>query len=447
MAEPAEPLLLGIDLGTSALKCGVWTPRGHRAGFARIPYSTRGDALRPRIAEQSAEDWWRALLAGVGAATAQIDPRRIEALGVGGHAPSPVFVDAELAAVAPVLTWLDPRPAVFVERLRRALGRPPASGPERLATQLAARALWLREHAPGDLARARSALFSGDYLAARLTGRPLTTAGPGAPEVFAAAGLPAGLLPPRELKPGETAGPLSPAAAGVLGLPAGLPVMAGGLDSFLGSVGSGICEPGDACINAGSASVVALVARPPVSGRFTLAGRPLASRPVGVGGRTLERAHALTGSPRPLPDLLEEAARRGPGDSLGARDLDFGDLGPAGLDRALPELACEGDPVEAIRRVLTAVCRAEGRVLEELAAAGGPVRRVRLVGGLAALPELGRFRAQVLGRPLEVQEETDSGALGAALLAALAAGRFADLHQAGTAMVRLAWRHEPDEEF
>jgi sugar (pentulose or hexulose) kinase len=439
----AEPLLLGIDLGTSALKCGVWTPRGHRAGLARIPYPTRGDALRPRTAEQSAEDWWRALLAGVGAATAGIDPRRIEALGVGGHAPSPVFADAELAPVAPVLTWLDPRPAVYMERLRRALGRPPASGPERLATQLAARALWLREHAPGGFARARWALGSGDYLAARLTGRPLTTAGPGAPEILAAAGLPAVLLPPRELKPGETAGPLSPAAADALGLPAGIPVVAGGLDSFLGSVGSGISEPGDACLNAGSASVVALVARPPAAGRFTLAGHPLASRPVGVGGRTLERAQALTGSPRPLPELLEEAARRGPGGGLGAGSLDPGELDPGGLERALPELVCGGDPVEAIRRVLTAVCQAEGRVLEELAAAGGPVRRVRLVGGLAALPELGRFRARVLGRAVEVPEETDSGALGAALLAALAAGRFTDLHQAGAAMVRLAWRCEP----
>lgn len=429
----SEPLYLGVDLGTSALKCGLWSADGRRAGFARVPYPTREAA---GAAEQSAEEWWRSLAAGIAAAAEGLDPRRIEAVGVGGHAPSPAFVDAELAPVAPVMTWLDSRPTPYLNLLLGAVGAPPSSGPERLARHLAARALWLRDHAEGKLARARSVLHSGDFLAARLTGRVVTTGGPAA-SVFAAADLPSQLLPQRELAPGKTVGGVAPAPARALGLPSGVPVVAGGLDSFLGSVGSGICWPGDSCINSGSASVVALLGRPSTPGRFELAGLPLLSRPAAVGARTLGRAYGLTGSGRPFAGLLREAARRGP---------DGGTLDAAGIEEALPELARHGDPVETIRRVLGVICRAERALLEELEAAHGPVRRVRLVGGQAALPELGRWRAAVLGKRVEVPAETESGALGAALLAALATGRFAaDPRTAAARMIRPGRRHDPDE--
>ena len=363
-----EPLLLGLDLGTSALKCGVWDVEGRRFGATRVCYPTR---RRKAAAEQHAGDWWNALVEGVHTALAEVDRGRIAAIGIGGHAPSPVFVDAELVPVAPVLTWIDRRANSQCERILEALERPPEGGPERLAVEVSARATWLRDHEPGRFARMASILHSGDYLIARLTGRRITISSR-EPAVFSAAGLSPSLFPEVEAEPGGRVGGVATDAAGTLGIAAGVPVVAGGLDSFLGSVGSGICEPGDACINGGSSSVVALLARPPAVGRFELAGHQLLSRPIRTSGRA------------------------------------------------------------------EAVVRAQRRTLEELAARHGPVRRLRSVGGRAADPQLNQLTAKILDRPVEIPRETDSGALGAAMLAAIALGLVADHSEAARRMVHLA---------
>lgn len=362
-----EPLVLGVDLGTSSLKCGVWDASGRRFGFARVAYPT---SRRRTAAEQDAEDWWDALVQGVRRAAAGIDPRRLAAVGVGGHAPSPVFVDADLAPVAPVQTWLDRRSSTHRERLLAAWGREPATGPERLATEVSARALFLRQHRPRRFARAFSSLHSGDFLVARLTGRPITTS-PWPQAILAAAGLPPSLVPEHDVAAGSVAGEISRTAANLLGVSPAVPVVAGGLDSFLGAVGSGICEPGDACLNGGSSSVVSLLARPPAIGRFELAGLPLLSQPVRTRGRARHVIHD------------------------------------------------------------------QKRALEALESQAGPAHRLRAVGGRATDPRLNQLTAQILGRPLEIPRETDSGALGAAMLAAVASGLAADHREAARSMVRV----------
>ena len=152
----------------AALKCGLFDRIGNCTSAARVAYPTRefdGGA------EQQAGDWWTALSEGVAIATAKVDRTRIAAMGVGGHAPSPVLVDADLRPVAAVLPWFDDGCKPERERLLETLDRLPASGEERLMIQVAARAMWLRRTAPRDFARAASVLHSGDYLVAWLTGR------------------------------------------------------------------------------------------------------------------------------------------------------------------------------------------------------------------------------------------------------------------------------------
>src|SRR5439155_10759560 len=121
-----DPLFLGIDLGTSALKCGLFDLVGGRAAAARISYPTHAC---DGGSQQHCTDWWQALLRGVRLITAEVDPARIVAICVGGHAPSPVLVDSALEPVGAVLPWFDSRSQVDCDRLLQTLGRHSEIGP------------------------------------------------------------------------------------------------------------------------------------------------------------------------------------------------------------------------------------------------------------------------------------------------------------------------------
>ena len=412
-----DPLFLGVDLGSSSLKCGLFNLMGGCAGAVRVGYPTReweGGA------EQRCGDWWQALNAGFRRATAGVDLSRIVAIGVGGHAPSPVIVDSRLRAVSPVLPWFDGRSRAYRDRLIGELGRAPEHGAERLMVQWAARALWLRDTEPAAFSRAACILHSGDYLVARLTGRRVMTS-PRVSAIFAKAGLPLSLLPETECRPGERAGEILPEIARAWELGAAVPVIAGGLDSFLGTVGSGLREPGDACINTGSSAVVAVLDRPGRIGRFEWAGYPIQSRPTFPGGRILPVARRSNDPDGSSTDRLREAARQSPPARI-LRPL-VGRLRDAKRDDGeirdwLAESAQQATPSEMDHLRLVAVFRGQRDALEELERKCGPVSRVRAVGGLAALPELNQLQADVLGRVVEVPRITDSGVLGAAMLAA-----------------------------
>ena len=187
----SDPLFLGVDLGTSALKCGLFDLAGNCRAAVRIAYPTLESALG---AEQHAADWWQARVSATRRCIAAVETNRIVAICVGGHAPSPAIVDARFQAVAPVMPWIDTRSSAEHDRIIDRLGRSPANGPERLMAQLAARAAWLRRTAPADFARVVSILHSGDYLIARLTGRAISTS-PRVDEVLAAADVDVRLLP------------------------------------------------------------------------------------------------------------------------------------------------------------------------------------------------------------------------------------------------------------
>ena len=253
-----------------------------------------------------------------------------------------------------------------------------------------------------------------------------------------------------ECRPGDVVGPIALDAANELGLPTSVQVIAGGLDSFLASIGSGLCEPGDACLNTGSASVVALLARPGSTGRFEWAGYPLLSRPIRAAGRMLRWAAPANISDDAFAELLSSAARL---------------RASVSMHRLLPELvhaayACETDlrahvndvskqhtPSETIRLLLDAIFLRQRQVLTEMEGESQPARKIRSVGGLAASADVVQLQADVLGRALEVPRTTASGTLGAAMLAATALGFYTSQAAAAARMAQIERRYEPRAEM
>ncbi|HTY29609.1 MAG TPA: FGGY family carbohydrate kinase, partial [Mycobacterium sp.] len=68
------PVLLGVDLGTSAVKVVAVEPDGTVAATARCGYPT--ERPEPVAAEQDPEDWWRALQTAGDEIARTVAPRR-----------------------------------------------------------------------------------------------------------------------------------------------------------------------------------------------------------------------------------------------------------------------------------------------------------------------------------------------------------------------------------
>ena len=462
-------LFVGLDLGTSSLKGVAVGAGGEVTARARADYPTQ----RPEAgaAEQSPLDWWRALEQVVGALDDVGAPRaRWAAVGLSGMIPTLVLADEAGEPVAPAITWEDARAEPEGETLRDRLGG------ERLyaltgqwvdGRYLLPMFLRLARVAPQAARRARLLLGAKDWLFLRLTGEaatdPSTASGFGCygleagswlDEVNAAAaeelhatahGATPGGEPPRTLPalpavlPSTAARPVAPAVAARLGLPAGLPVCVGGADSVLGCLGLGVEQPGGVACIAGTSTVLLGVAdRLVIDPAHWYLITPLA----GVDGWGFEMDLLTTGSAvRWLAGLLraaggdEEAvmamAARVPPGAGGLSFLPYLAPGEQGalwdplLSGSLLGLSLGHGAAEVARALVDGIVLEMRRCLEVLEQAGLPRGPVSVAGGSAVDQSFRRQLADACRRDVvyAASGESEYSAIGAAVLAAAAAGR------------------------
>jgi xylulokinase len=433
--------VLGIDVGTSSLKAGLLTVRGEVLGrVERIAYKL--SSPEPGAGEQDPEDWWRALVAACQRLLPAVERDvHLLALAVGGQAPVLCATDADLVPTYPALSWLDQRSAVEAERLYSRLGRPvPPWG------SWPAQAAWLVRHRPEALPRTRWLFGCPDYVAARLTGRPVSfLAWP--PDELEAAGIDQAVMPP-EVAPGEVVGPISSSAAKATGLPTGTPVVAGFVDGILGVLGSGVQQQGDACMNGGTSGTVSMVS--PRGVGYPVLDLWVHGAATNTSGKALDWFAESFARGVSYPDLLATAGQVPPG----AGGLLFlphlaGERASAADSRsrgAWVGLTLEHDRRHLLRSLLEGVAFSFRTLAESLAEQAGALGEVYAVGGQAHSELWNQIKADVLQRPLLVPRVVEGAVVGAAILAALGVGTFADRASAVAAMVHVARRFEPDAE-
>jgi xylulokinase len=434
-----QEVVLGVDVGTSALKAGLFTLSGEPLGLAQAGYPLSSPEVDAN--EQDPRDWWSALArVSHQLLDSPSQPVRLLGVAIGGQAPTLVAVDADLRPTHPAITWLDTRVGSETERLYGRLGQNvPVWG------SWPAQVAWFAHERAAAVQRSRWLLGCPDYLSACLTRNPvLFLAWPA--EELEAAEVDQQLLPPLR-EPGDVVGLVAPAAAEQTGLPAGTPVVAGFVDGIMGVLGSGVQRLGDACLNSGT------------SGTFSVVGPPGAGYPV----LDMHIVGAATNtSGKALDWFAERIARAGP---AYAELLDEAAAVPAGAGGLLflPHLAGERAPVRdprsrgawvgltldherrhLLRALLEGVAFGFRSIQEWLAEGGAEVSEVRCVGGQARSAVWNQIKADVLNRPIGVPEVVEAAVVGAAILAALALGVFGSRAEAVSAMVRIAQCFDPD---
>jgi xylulokinase len=253
------------------------------------------------------------------------------------------------------------------------------------------------------------------------------------------------------------AGRLSATGAALIGLPAGLPVAVGTGDDFSTPLGGGIAAPGIVANVLGTAEVVgALDARPLIDAdglvethRYVGAGFHYIENPGWVSGGALEWLRDLLGF-ADFTAFDEAAAAVAPG----ADELIFL---PALTGAMTPEWVADArgcfygltpshGPGHLARAALEGTAYGLRDVTVRLAEMGVATDRVRALGGGAKSRLWTQIRADVTGLPVERCATSDSSAVGAAILAAVAAGHADDLAAAARAAGTVADTIDPRPE-
>src|SRR3970282_1455390 len=102
-----EPLLLGIDVGTTNAKALLSTVTGKIVAQATASYGLL--TPRPGWVEQNGEDWWAATarVARQVVQTADINPDQIAAIGMSGQGCAATLIDHQGNPIRPGIIWMD----------------------------------------------------------------------------------------------------------------------------------------------------------------------------------------------------------------------------------------------------------------------------------------------------------------------------------------------------
>lgn len=448
--------LMGIDLGTTAAKVGLFeATTGELAAVARHDY--RATSPAPGWLEMEIETYWEATVA----ATRQAldNAGRPQVLGIGLSSQGQTFapLDERDRPLRPAIVWLDTRAEHQAAHLRSAFDPDEFSRrtglPFPSAIESAAKFLWVAENEPDVWRRTRSLVLLPDYLGLKLTGQrrlDLNNAastgmldqsvGDWWPDALAAVGVPAQWMSPIG-RPGELIGTLRPEAAEELGLSQGIPIALGSNDQLNGAVGVGNVRAGIASGTVGTAmAIVSTVdeiradahrnvtwGRHPVAGLFFLLAYAKTS------GILLTWLRDLAAPQSTYEELLAEAERV-PSGSQGLVCL------PHFSGTATPTFRSEvrGGFVgltfghrraHIVRAVVEAVCFACRDALSLTARAGQPAASLRMLGGATRSDFWMQMLADVVGLPLEVPKCSEAPVLGGAVFAGVGAGRFASISE------------------
>lgn len=450
------PYVLGLDVSTTATKALLADAAGRVVGVAATAYEYQ--TPRPLWSEQDPAQWWDGATRSIRRVLeeAGVEPSAVAGVGLTGQMHGLVLLGGDGRVLRPAILWNDQRTSAECDAIREAVG-----GKERLVARTgndaltgftAPKLLWVRRHEPEIYAQARHVLLPKDYVRLRLTGAYATDKAGAAGtllfdlarrdwsgEVVEALGVDPAWLPPTHEGTAVT-GTVTAEAAAATGLAAGTPVVGGGGDQAAGAVGVGAVEEGVVSVVLGTSGVVFSSTRRPVvepEGRLHAFCHAVPER-WHLMGVMLSAAGSLrwyrdTLAPEePFDDLLAPAAGVPPG-SEGLFFLPYltGERTPhpdPEARGAFVGLTVRHEQAHLTRSVLEGVAyglRDSFRLMGEAGLAA--IRQVRLSGGGAQSALWRQIIADVLGAELTTVSTTEAAAYGAALLAGVGAGTWADV--------------------
>lgn len=461
--------LLGIDLGASSLKATLITPDGVVKASANAPVTTH--VRQFGWAEQDPADWLSALCVSVSEvmATADVAPELIAGLSISAGAHIPVLTDADGTVLRPAIMWNDQRAAAQATALHQCAGEQIIkTGLNRInPTWTISMLAWLQAHEPAVMARARRLYLAKDFLRYCLTGTWETdysdavgtlladdTTKNWSPMLARLIGLDMSILP-TIVSATQIVGGITPQAARKTGLLAGTPVVCGSNDTTVEFFGVGGNKPGIGGVKLATAGVLFLATKGPV------VNPPISCYPhiipdlyyTATGTNSCASAHRwvrdlmFTDGGFEAMDALASAAPPGAGGLLFHPYLQ-GERAPYWdplLRADFVGMTISHTQMHFARAVYEGIAFSIRDLLDAARALGLSFGTIRLMGGGAKSACWRQIIADVTGLTVE-RTETGDASFGAALVAGIGVGVFANPQDAEARCIRLQDTTLPQDE-
>jgi xylulokinase len=468
--------VLGIDVGTSGCKAAAFAESGECLASAYREYATLHP--RPGWAELDSREVWNAVRNSIVEVSTRVarDPIRALCVSSMGEAVTPVSEDRQI--LGPCILSSDTRGAEYIEALASQIPQeaffrinPNILGPQYSLPKL----LWLREHQPALYTQAHKFLLWGDLVAFMLGCDPVTSYSHAnrtllfdirkedwSDPLLQLTGIERAKLPLPQPS-GTVAGTVCERAARELNLPKEVMVVVGGHDQCCNSLGAGIYQAGKAVCGIGSFECItptydhlpdaAAMLRHGLNIEHHVLPGLFVSFIYNQGG-TLVRwfrdtfAHA---DRKLLPDgedIYEALAREMPLEPTRLFTLPYFDItGPPGFiadaSGVLVGLKTSTRRGEILKSIMESVTFYFAESLQPLNELGVDPSEFVATGGGAKSDQWLQLKADIFGIPFVRPRVTEASVLGAAILAAIAAGVFRQPAEAVSQFVKADRVFEP----
>lgn len=445
---------IGIDLGTSSVKMLLLNGAGNVEKIVQkkygIYYPNNG------WCEQKPEEWFEAVLDGLKEIFATTKAEDVKGIAIGGQMHGLVILDNEDKVIRPCILWNDVRTIEETKYLNETIGIDKLAkytGNMAFAGFTAPKILWVKKNEPNNFERIAKVMLPKDYIVYKLTGVFSTDVSDASgmllldcenrcwsKEMCDIVGISIDKLP-KVYESSDIVGNIKEDVANVIGSTTKTFVCAGAGDNAASAIGAGATSDGKCNISLGTSGTVFISTKDFAKiDNKAIHNFCNATNEYHLMGCILSAASSLKWF---IEEILKTNDYKGEldkvSDSSFAEDeviyLPYlnGERTPINDEKArgvffnLSSSTKRGDMLQS---VLEGVAFALRESIEIARNCGIIIDAATLVGGGAINEVWQKILANVLNIRLEILSNNEGGALGAAILAAVAGKEFSDFNEA-----------------
>ncbi len=462
-------LLIGVDLGTSAVKLLLMDEEGAIKNIVSREYPLYFP--HPGWSEQNPQDWYAQAVEGIRELTKDFDKSEVKGIGFGGQMHGLVALDEHDQVIRPAILWNDGRTAKETDYLNQTIGREKLSqytANIAFAGFTAPKILWIKEHEPENFAKICKIMLPKDYLAYRLTGSFCTDVSDASgmllmdvqhkcwsEEMLKICGITREQLP-QLYESFQVVGTLKPDIARELGLSDTVKVVAGAGDNAAAAMGTGTVGEGMCNISLGTSGTIFIS-----SENFRVDGNnALHSFAHADGGYHLMGCMLSAASCNKwwMEEILKTSAyeqEQAGVDRLGENRVFYlpylmGERSPHNDPKARAMfigMSMDTTREEMTQAVLEGVAFGLRDSLEVARSLNLSIQRTKICGGGAKSPLWKKIIANVMDLSVDVMESEEGPAMGGAMLAAVGCGVFDSVKDAAEKLVKVVDTVEPEADL